>query len=31
VDVHQKPLTKNEIHALWEVTRAEAQPHAPKD
>lgn len=26
-----KPLTKNEIHALWEVNRAEAQPLAPKD
>lgn len=26
-----RPLTKDEIHELWEVNRAEAQPHAPKD
>lgn len=26
-----KPLAKDEIHALWEVNRAEAQPSAPKD
>jgi flavin-dependent thymidylate synthase len=28
---HVSPLTKDEIQALWEVNRAEAQPTAPKE
>jgi flavin-dependent thymidylate synthase len=26
-----RPSTKNEIHELWQITRAEAQPTAPKE